>query len=228
MADTATAATTEAKTTITTAAPPEATEQHKAEASVDTSILGGAKAPDSKTDTAKTEPVKTDVKTQVAGAPETYTDFKMPEGVALDKALLDKALPMFKDLGLSQDAAQKLVSFQAENVKSEIDARLTDYNKTVEGWKQETMKSLGADYEKELGFAAKALDAYGSKELRQLLDQTGFGNNPLIAKMLVAVGKAMSEDAVVEGSRHAPSDPETDLKLAMFPSMKEQILAGRK
>lgn len=178
------------------------------------SILGDAKAPDSK-----------DAKTQAMVVPEKYADFQLPEGTALNKELVDKALPMFKELGLSQEAAQKLVSFHAENVNAEMQARLTDFNKTVEGWRGETMKSLGPEPQKELANAARALDAFGSPELRQFLNQTGLGNNPMLTNMLVKIGKAMGEAKTIEGSRSVPMDPKTESELAMFPSMREQILA---
>lgn len=197
-----------------TVTPPAATPAQAAEATVEPSILGAAKAPEAKT--------------EVTAAPEKYADFTLPEGSVLDKGMLDKFVPLAKELGLSQENAQKLVSFQAESVKAAQAAQLAEYQKTTEGWKAETIKALGADAEKELGYVGKALDAFGSKELRQLLDQTGFGNHPEFAKLLVKLGKAVGEDAPVEGTRHGVMDAETETKLAMFPSMRDQILNGKK
>src|SRR5579863_3544340 len=54
----------------------------------------------------KTEP-------KPSAAPDKYTDFKAPDGYTLDPATIEAATPIFKELGLSQDAAQKLVDFHA-------------------------------------------------------------------------------------------------------------------
>ena len=57
----------------------------------------------------KVEP-KADDKPIAPTVPEKY-DFKAPEGQSLDAALVERATPIFKELGLTQDAAQKLVDF---------------------------------------------------------------------------------------------------------------------
>lgn len=185
------------------------------------SLLGGAKASDS-----KPGEVPGATKTETAVAPEKYADFKLPEGVQLDKAMVDKALPLFKELNLSQENAQKLVTFQAESVKAEIAARQASSETLIKGWREESMKSLGPNAKQELAFAGKTLDAFGSPELRQELTQSGFGENPRLVSMLVKIGKMMSEARTFEGTRTPPMDPLTETKLAMFPSMKDQILAG--
>ena len=45
-------------------------------------------------------------------APEKYEDFKLPEGMEVNTDLLDKATPVFKELNLTQDQAQKMVDLQ--------------------------------------------------------------------------------------------------------------------
>ena len=45
--------------------------------------------------------------------PDEYADFSMPEGIQLDETMLAEALPVFKELELTQTQAQKLVDFQA-------------------------------------------------------------------------------------------------------------------
>ena len=44
-----------------------------------------------------------------AGAPESYSDFSVPDGVTLDPSLVSEVTPIFKELGLDQTAAQRLV-----------------------------------------------------------------------------------------------------------------------
>src|SRR5262245_60440079 len=49
------------------------------------------------------------------GAPEKY-EFKAPEGVTLDTGLVNDFTPLAKELGMSQDAAQKVVDLYASKV----------------------------------------------------------------------------------------------------------------
>ena len=51
------------------------------------------------------------------GAPETYADFTVPEGSTVSKEVIgESATPLFRELGLSQDQAQKLVDFYSTQV----------------------------------------------------------------------------------------------------------------
>lgn len=182
------------------------------------SLLGGAKddAIPKPGEPKPGEPKKDDVK---QGAPEKYADFKLPEGLTLDKGLADKFAASAKKLGLSQESAQELVTLQAENAAATLKAGLDSWNQTKEGWRNETIKELGANYEKELSYAAKALDRFGGPELRQLLSDTGLGEHKLLAKAFIAIGKQMSEPVHVEGERAGVSSSREDIARSMFPSM---------
>ncbi len=52
-----------------------------------------------------------------AGPPEEYESFKMPEGLIIDQTMLDKFLPIARELNLTQVQAQKLVDLYSEQVK---------------------------------------------------------------------------------------------------------------
>src|SRR5215469_13319641 len=56
------------------------------------------------------------------GAPEKYSDFKVPEGYQLDPEVNTKASDLFKSMGLSQDSAQKLVDFYTAETKEAFEA----------------------------------------------------------------------------------------------------------
>jgi hypothetical protein len=152
----------------------------------------------------------------VAGVPEKYADFVLPENMSLDKETIAKATAAFKELGLSQENAQKLVTIQAEYAKANEAAILESFNKQVAGWKEESTKMFGNDAEKEFGTAAKAIDRFGTPALKQVLNETGLGNHPEWVKFCNKIGKTISEDNRVEGMRlsKAKSDAE-----ALYPNM---------
>ena len=135
------------------------------------------------------------------GAPEKYADFKLPEGVTADPKLMEAFSATAKELGLSQEKAQKFVDLQAQNVKAEIDARLTAFNTQIETWEKETRAHFGANADKEFANAARAVEQIGTPELRTLLNESGLGSHPELVKFFAKVGKDFTEDQPVEGRR---------------------------
>ncbi len=141
---------------------------------------------------------KTDT-SAASGAPEKYT-FTAPEGSEYDPEILESFSGAAKEAGLTQDAAQKLI----EKMAPALAARQVDQ---VQAIHQEWQRASAADKEfggeklaENLGTARKALDNFGTPELRSLLDETGLGNHPEVIRLLYRAGKAISEDKFVGGS----------------------------
>jgi hypothetical protein len=134
-----------------------------------------------------------------AGAPEKY-DFKAPEGVQLDPTVLGLFEPIAKDLGLTQEQAQKLVDIYPQIQAKQVE----QWSQQVEKWAEDTKsdKEIGGDkLTVNVGLAQKALDTFGNKPLRALLDSTGIGNHPEVVRAFAKVGKLMSEDSLVLGGK---------------------------
>jgi hypothetical protein len=164
-----------------------------------------AAAADTKTDDTKaTEPV----------VPEAY-DLQMPEGVELDKAAADEFTTIAKELKLDQAAAQKLADIAAKQAQRQVEA----HTKLVESWVEQvkTDKDIGGDkLDENLGIARKALETFGTPELRDVLNASGLGNHPEVIKAFVKAGKAISEDKFVAG---APKGSDADPAKKLFPNM---------
>lgn len=155
-----------------------------------------------------------DTKTTEPVVPESY-DLKMPEGVQLDSAAAEEFTAIAKELKLDQGAAQKLADIGAKMATRQAEA----HTQMIETWTEQvkTDKEIGGDkLDENLGIARKAIDTFGSPELKTLLNSSGLGNHPEIVKLAYRVGKAISEDRFVTG---APKGPETDMAKKMFPSM---------
>lgn len=159
----------------------------------------------------QTPPDTTTAKVEV---PETY-DLQMPEGVELDKEAAAEFVNIAKSLELTQENAQKLATIAATIQQKQNEAKVRQTESWVEQVKAD--KDLGGDkLEENLGIARKALDAFGTPELRDVLNSTGIGNHPALIKAFFKVGKAISEDKFVTGQ--ASSGP-TDPAKTMFPSL---------
>lgn len=151
--------------------------------------------------------------------PETY-DIKAPEGMELDQAMLDAFTPIFKELGISQEAAQKLADTYAPLMSTKIEEirqeGLNAFQEVVNGWKDETLKELGSENKKALAYAAKCRQKFGNEKFVEMLNETGVGNHPEMVKFLINIGKTISEDSFVDGNGTTKVDP---LK-AMYPTMQ--------
>jgi hypothetical protein len=142
-------------------------------------------------------------------------EFAMPEGISLDETAAEEWQGLAKELGLDQERAQKVVDIAASMVARQQEAQAQLVTSWVEQAK--TDKEIGGDKLAEnLGIARKALERFGTPELRDVLNMTGLGSHPEIIRAFYKAGKAISEDGFVVG---APKGPATDMAKIMFPTM---------
>ena len=127
--------------------------------------------------------------------------FEMPDGISLDSASMDEFKSIAKEMKLPADAAKKFVDIA---VKRET-ARLDAHRKQVEDWAAEVKADPELGKNENLAAARLAIERFGSKELRDMLEVTGFGNHPALVKTFFAIGKAISEDTMVRGGNTTPS-----------------------
>lgn len=196
--------------------------------------------------TTPTEPAKTDAaaktdgKTDPAaktdkpvGPPEKYEAFTVPEGYELNKDLLTKAEPIFRELGLTQDAAQKLVSLYSEAAVAAAQEPLRQYEATREAWRGEVVKdpTLGNgtdDLKPEVkAVLARTVDSLPPKDaeaFREVLTITGAGDNPAFIRAFYQLAQRMTEGGLVKGTgpsalgQNNPARPPSAAQ-ALFPNL---------
>lgn len=135
---------------------------------------------------------------QKAGAPEQY-EFKAPEGKEFSPEVIGAFSEVAKELNLSQDDAQKVIDKIAPAF-AERQANAIEQARTTWAESAKTDKEFGGDkLDENLAVAKKALDTFGTPELRTLLNDSGLGNHPEIIRAFYRAGKAISEDRVVTG-----------------------------
>lgn len=138
--------------------------------------------------------------TPAEGAPEAYADFKLPEGMPVDSDFLDTTKAVFKEAGLSQEKAQKLVDLVVERDKRVEKAQFDQ----ADAWAKEFMKSPTA--KEDLAYAAKARE-FCTPGVREMLKDPRIGNNPEILATFAKIGRMLSEDSMVEaGARGGASE----------------------
>jgi hypothetical protein len=136
------------------------------------------------------------------GPPEEYGEFTLPEGVEVDQETLDTFKTKAKELGLSQEKAQELVDLQAQTAQSSQkqlkDAIAQQHQQWLDQAKQDE-EIGGEQFDQNVETARKAIETFGTPELKQFLDESGLGNNPEMIRFARRIGAAISEDSLTPG-----------------------------
>lgn len=155
------------------------------------------------------------------GAPEKY-EFTAPEGKAYDPEVIGQFSEVAKELNLPQDAAQKILDKVAP-VIAERQVQAIEAARNAWAVTSKADKEFGGDSLSEnLAVAKKALDSFGSDELRTLLNQSGLGNHPEVIRFMYRAGKAISEDVFVGGGQGGKTAPKSnsDYASSLYPSQQ--------
>lgn len=178
-------------------------------------------------------------KPKAEGAPEKYADFKLPEGIKLDGDQLTAATTLFKESGLSQDAAQKMVDFHVAALKEAAEAGGKAYEAMRADWQTKSksdpdIAKVTADGKTGLDAVkinvAKVYNAIGDPKLvgefKELMNLTGTGDNPAFIKVMNKLADFVVEGKHVSGkgpSEHGQSNTGTQQKptaaQAMYPNL---------
>jgi len=130
-------------------------------------------------------------------SPDTYADFVIPEGMELDETALADALPLFKELELTQEQSQKVIDLYAKQVQAGSQMQTDNFNQLMNDWREQSKNDseFGGDkYDENVKVAQHAISKYGTPELKQLLNDHGVGNHPEMVRFMVKVGRTLSED----------------------------------
>lgn len=138
------------------------------------------------------------------GAPETYADFALPEGVALGTDLATEFGGLAKGLNLTQEQAQQVLDIGAKLALKGATDQAATIQTVQEGWRNETRtdKEFGGDKLPEnLARAKAAMEATSTPQLQVLLDKSGLGNHPEVIRHFLKVAPAFLPDGWVPGGR---------------------------
>jgi len=142
-------------------------------------------------------------------APVAYEPFELPQGVEVDTAALEEAQSLFAEARLSQPQAQKLVDLYAGKMNELVQRQISAAEGRQKAWVTEVKSDPelgGRRFEAARAAAQKALNRFGTPELRRTLDELGVSNSPQLFRFFVRVGQAVSEDSWV-GARSSAGRP---------------------
>ncbi len=133
----------------------------------------------------------------VAGAPEKYADFKVPEGFKFDDKALGEAQATFKELNLTQDQAQKLIDTYSKVGREATEAPYKAWANLQKEWMSDIADRFGSKSEAIRTDISKAIDSALppslARSFRSALDLTGAGSNPDVVEALSIMFKPFVE-----------------------------------
>lgn len=147
------------------------------------------------------------------GPPDEYK-FTPPEGTTYDDKLIAAATPIFRELGLSQAAADKLVTMHntemARIAKEGLDTRAA----MIERWNAETKADpdMGGKLDKVKADLGRFKDVMFAGDLKartafeEAVDLTGAGHHPAIIKGLWLAAQKVIEGRPVNTNGTGPSE----------------------
>lgn len=136
-----------------------------------------------------------------------YEPFAAPEGVTLDEAALQEFTSVASELGLKQEAAQKLVDIAVQMQQRQEQAILAQRTEWANELRNDPVLG-GKNFDATAAAARRAVDYLGGDELRSALRNAGVGLLPPLVKAFATIGKQFVEDhAIVNPKSRVQSEP---------------------
>jgi len=143
--------------------------------------------------------------------PEAYAFANLPEGYSISEEQLAAFSPVLKELGLTQEQADKLVAFDAQRSLAAQEAsqqQAVEFrNKQVGEWETALRGDAefgGANFDANVAIAQQALAAYGTPELSAMLSESGLGTHPEVVRFFHKVSKELGEGKLHRTTTEVP------------------------
>ena len=143
---------------------------------------------------------------------EVEYKFEAPEGVELDASQVDQFKALAKELNLPADKAKAIADIA---IKAEVERREA-FAKQVTKWGEELQADKELGNPEALAAMRSVVDKFGGDELKSMLNATGMGNHPVVARFIHNISKAMSEDRIV--GKQAGEAPAPDAASVLYPT----------
>lgn len=150
--------------------------------------------------------------------PVVPDEYVAPEGIAVDPEAFKGFQPLAKELGLTQEAVDKLLKFDVERMgkmPEQLMARHVEMNRDAQ---VRMAEELGKEkYDAMVNQAHLAMRTFADQDIVDWLKNSGHDNSPVLLKFFAKVGAQLVEDVPKGGGA---GGGEIDAAKIMFPTMK--------
>ena len=218
-----------------TKAAAEAAEAAKA-AEGDAATKAAAEAAKAAEGDAATKAAAEAAKAAKAKAPDSYSEFKLPEGFVWQEGHLEAVQKAGKESGMSQEVMQSFIDLSTKGIQDGIqdyeESGQQQWEDLKDGWVETIKKDpeLGGDnLEATIKDGRRAVSAFGqmievkgedgkpvlgkdgkptmANDLAQALEFTGAGSHPVIVRAFAMLGKLVGEGGMVHGNMMPHNQP---------------------
>lgn len=137
--------------------------------------------------------------TQTPAPTDPYAAVVLPENSYLQPGDLAAFKQAAGEVKLPAEALQKWLALEETRLQNQNQQAAEAQRQKEAAWVRQTQEELGPQWQEEVSKAVRAADVFGGPELRQLLEETGLGNHPVIVRTFAGIGTRISEDSTPGG-----------------------------
>lgn len=150
---------------------------------------------------------------QEGAVAEQAYELAAPDGYPMDAGALKAFTEHCRAAGFSKEQAEKQLSWMKDNYQNWQKQQAAQRK----NWREELRADKdfgGSKYDASLAEARQALARFDEDgQIRAMLDKTGYGDHPAIAKIFARVGRALAEDKAVGKNAGAGKRPSLEDRL---------------
>lgn len=135
------------------------------------------------------------------GRPETPDKYELPpkeqmSGLELDPNLTKAFLAKFHERGLTSKQVSGILQDYAGMATAQQQQQAEQQQQALQAGQEALRKEWGAGYNDHLAMAQQAVTQLGGAELKEHLNRTGMGNDPVLIKLFATIGKKLGDDTL--------------------------------
>jgi len=150
----------------------------------------------------------------------------LPKDAVIEASAVERLTAFAKANTLSPETAQKALDLANAEVAADRTRQQEANVETFQTMARETWpneikadKEFGGDkFDATIAESKRAAEVAWTPEERKILNETGWGNHPLLVKGMARVGRRMADDKLVTGGAGGGATPKSDAAV-MYPNM---------
>ena len=117
----------------------------------------------------------------------------LPDGLEYDEGFETAYKDLAFKAGLTSQQAKAIFDGYHEYIQTKSSSEGENAAAQSAEWVNSLKKEFGKAYDERVELASRAVDTYGDGQLKEWLEQSGMGNNPMMVKLFAKIGEGIAE-----------------------------------
>lgn len=162
------------------------------------------------------------------GMPVVPEDYSMdfPTDFDVDEEMYNGFKQQAREIGLTQTQFEKIMGFEIGRSQRVTEQMQNDVRQHREQAETALKTEWGEQYDQKIETAKRVFNRFADEKIKQMVEDTKFGDNPEVIRFMASIGEVLSEDILIGGN--TPTEP-TGREVGIdgravlsFPSMEEK------